>query len=134
MSFSQGEDGELVNTIVPNLSKQAILENQGLLVDGGQAKSLFISSSWTAAEALEWLREKLPKPFTWLDANISPSSPPYRLLIKTGTRFSLCASENPTGYELNKYRGGSGKSWTARQVWIGALQVHHTLYLYLRCW
>jgi hypothetical protein len=74
MSFSQGEDGELVNTIVPNLSKQAILENQGLLVDGGQAKSLFISSSWAAAEALEWLREKLPKPFKWLDANISPSS------------------------------------------------------------
>jgi hypothetical protein len=99
------------------------LEKQGLLVDGGQAKSsLVISASWTAAEVSKWLQEKLPKPFEWLDANVSPPNPQYRLLIRTpGGKFSLCASEAPTGYELNKYRGGKGRSWAERQVWIGTV-------------
>ena len=103
----------------PNLGKQSNLESHGLLVDGGAEKSLFILSSWTAAEVVEWLREKLPGPFEWLDANVSPPNPQYRLLIKIGAKFSLCGSTAPTGYELNKYKGGNGKSWMAKQIWLG---------------
>jgi hypothetical protein len=80
------DDGNLVTTIVPDLGKQSSLESRGLLFDGGQTKSsLYISSDWTAAEVAEWLREKLPKPFEWLDANVSPPGLRFQLLIKTGT-------------------------------------------------
>jgi hypothetical protein len=113
-------EGDLVTTAFPNLSKQSQLESHGLLVDGGQTKSsLYISSAWTAAEVMEWLREKLPKPFEWLDANVSPPSLHFQLLIKTGTRFSLCPSTAPTGYDLSKYKSGNGKAWSAKQIWIG---------------
>ena len=119
----QDESGDLVRTTVPNLSQQSRLESQGLLNDGGHDKSLSISASWTAAEVEEWLREKLPKPFQWLDDNTSPSDLRYRLLIKAASKFSLCTSTAPTGYDLSKYKGGSGKSWVARQVWIGMVSI-----------
>jgi hypothetical protein len=121
MLFSKDKKGHLMTTTVPNLAKQSSLESHGLLVDGGQTKSLFISSSWSAEEVASWLRDNLPKPFDWLDSNLSSQDLQYRLLIKTGTKFSLCTSTAPTGYELNKYKGGSGKTWSARQIWIGRI-------------
>jgi hypothetical protein len=108
-----------VNTVAPNLGKQSSLEGQGLLVDGGQEKSLFILSSWTAAEVAEWVWEKLPKPLEWLNTNVSLPEAQFRLLIKTGTKFSLSGSTAPTGYDLNKYKGGNGKSWMVKQIWLG---------------
>ena len=124
----QDENGDLVNPAAPNLTKQSKLENQGLLIDGRADKSLCNSSDWTAAEVEEWLREKLPRPFKWLDANMPSSDPKYRLLIKNSTMFLLCPSTAPTGYDLNKYKGGSGKSWTARQIWLGALPIYQFLF------
>jgi hypothetical protein len=104
--------------MAPNLGRQSKLEGQGLLVDGGPDKSLFILSSWTAAEVVEWLQEKLPMPFKWLGTNVSLGDPQFRLLIKSGSKFSLCGSTTPTGYDLNKYKGGNGKSWMAKQIWL----------------
>jgi hypothetical protein len=95
------------------------LEGQGLLVNGGPGKSLFISSSWSAAEVAEWVQEKLPKPLEWLSSNVLLPDPKFRLLVKIGTKFSLCGSTAPTGYDLNKYKGGNGKSWMVKQIWLG---------------
>jgi hypothetical protein len=69
----QDENGDLVNAAAPNLTKQSKLENQGLLVDGSADKSLCFSSDWMVAKVEEGLRKKLPKPFQWLDDNMSSS-------------------------------------------------------------
>jgi hypothetical protein len=107
--FLKDKGGFLVNTIVPNLAKQSNLESQGLLIDGGKDKSLFISSSWSAAEVMSWLRDNHPKPFDWLEANLSSRHARCRLLIKVRHRFSLCMTTAPTCYDFNKYKGGMGK-------------------------
>ena len=108
-----------MNSSVPNPTQQATLESQGLLVFGGKARSLSISSHWTADEVFDWLQETLPKPFEWLNTNVSSPIPRFRLLIRKGWKFSLCSSKAPTGYDLNQYKGANGRQRTRGQVWIG---------------
>jgi hypothetical protein len=115
------DDGELNNDTTPDGEVEGNLETWDLAVLGAKG-TLWFCEEWNNERLDEWLREILPKPFSFLDseygAPMDAKKRHWRLLESSRKRLKKHRSV-ADGYAFKEVKGTAAKAWTEYKIYIG---------------
>ncbi|KAF8532465.1 hypothetical protein JB92DRAFT_997079 [Gautieria morchelliformis] len=118
------DDGELNNDATPDGEVEGNLESWGLAVLGAKG-TLWFCEEWNNERLDEWLREILPKPFSFLDNEYGVPADAkkrhWRLLESSRKRLKKHRSV-ADGYAFKEVKGTAGKAWTEYKIYIVSCQ------------
>jgi hypothetical protein len=112
------EEGELQVNKTPDGAREAKLEEYGLAVTGG-LEELWFRPEWTHDRLTQWLEEKFPQAFQWLDSLDSLDHVKRWFLLQTYRGKLTTRRLNSDGFDFERARGIAGRPWSEHTIYIG---------------
>ncbi|GBE84082.1 hypothetical protein SCP_0600600 [Sparassis crispa] len=123
------EDGNLNTARGPTHPQIARFVKYGLACSHKDA-SLEFRTGWNVKRINMWFAQLLPEAFEYMRTKVDKDDVPWVLCERPSANSLAIVDDTPVdGEVLNEYKGGNGRKWTERKLYIASkVEIPHSVY------